>query len=303
MTLPPLAVPPEQIRRIVYLGTPSLAVEPLLALHAAGYDIPLVVSQPDKRRGRGGDLVPSPVKAAALELGIEVTDDVDSALGVRADLGVVVAFGRIIRPHVLAALPMVNLHFSLLPRWRGAAPVERAILAGDPVTGVCVMVLDHELDTGGVYRRAEVEVGPDETLDELRGRLVTVGTELLLDGLDHGLGAPVPQFGEPVWADKIRPEELEIDWARSAEEIVRVVRLGRAWTTIDGRRLKILRARVADDAPEADRLAPGALAGAVVGAANGAVELLEVQAEGRRPSPGAEWARGARLGPGAVLGR
>ncbi|MSV89012.1 MAG: methionyl-tRNA formyltransferase, partial [Actinobacteria bacterium] len=110
-------------RRLVYLGTPDVAVAPLRALHAAGFEIPLVVTRADKRRGRGGLLVPSPVKAVALDLGLAVTDEVDALLDVDAEIGVVVAFGRIIKPHVLDVLPMVNLHFSLLPRWRGAAPV------------------------------------------------------------------------------------------------------------------------------------------------------------------------------------
>ena len=119
-----------------------MAVPPLRALVADGHDVALVVTRPDKRRGRGGHLMPSPVKAAALELGLQVTDRVDDAIDVGADLGVVVAFGRLIKPHVLERLPMVNIHFSLLPRWRGAAPLERSILAGDEETGVCLMALE-----------------------------------------------------------------------------------------------------------------------------------------------------------------
>ena len=122
---------PEHPRRLVYLGTPEVAVPPLRALHTAGFDIALVVTRADKRRGRGSQLTPSPVKAAALDLGLPVTTDVDAVLEVGADLGVVVAFGRIIKPHVLDAVPTVNLHFSLLPEWRGAAPVERAIRAAN----------------------------------------------------------------------------------------------------------------------------------------------------------------------------
>src|SRR6185436_14809423 len=133
---------------------------------------------------------PSPVKAAAVELGIPVTSDVDEAVAVGAELGVVVAFGRIIKPHVLDALPMVNLHFSLLPRWRGAAPVERAILAGDEVTGVCVMDVEEGLDTGGVYACEEVPIAPDDTAATLRARLVDVGTGLLVRTLREGLGEP-----------------------------------------------------------------------------------------------------------------
>ena len=147
MTLP---AAPRHPGRLVFLGTPDASVVPLRALADAGHHIALVVSQPDRRRGRGRQTSPSPVKAAALELGLPVTDDVDDALAVGADLGVVVAFGRLIRPHVLAALPMVNIHFSLLPRWRGAAPVERAILAGDARTGVDLMGVEEGLDTGAV---------------------------------------------------------------------------------------------------------------------------------------------------------
>ena len=123
------------------------------ALHEAGHDIALVVTQPDKRRGRGGSTSPSPVKALAIELGIPVSHVVDDVIGTGAELGVVVAFGRLIKPHVLDAIPMINVHFSLLPRWRGAAPVERALLAGDLETGVCIMDVDVTLDTGGDLRR------------------------------------------------------------------------------------------------------------------------------------------------------
>src|SRR5664280_283244 len=121
--------------RLVFLGTPDAAVPPLRALAAAGHDIALVVTRPDKKRGRGGALLPSPVKAAATELGLAVTDSLDEVAGAGAELGVVVAYGRIIPVAILDQLPMVNLHFSLLPRWRGAAPVERAILEGDAETG------------------------------------------------------------------------------------------------------------------------------------------------------------------------
>ena len=229
--------PPQTIRRIAYLGTPELAVPPLLALHEAGFEIPLVVSRADKRRGRGSGVSPSPVKAAALDLGIPVTTDVDAVLDVDADLGVVVAFGRLIKPHILDRLAMVNLHFSLLPRWRGAAPVERAILAGDEVTGVCVMALAEELDTGDVYRVEHVPIGDEQSLDELRAELVDVGTRLLVSALQDGLGVPTPQEGVPVYAAKIDRGELELDWNRAAVELNRIIRLGDAWTTDDGKRL------------------------------------------------------------------
>lgn len=265
------------------------------ALVAGGFDVPLVVSRADKRRGRGGELQPSPVKAAAQGLGIPVTDQVDDVLEVGADLGVVVAFGRIIKPHVLDVLPMINLHFSLLPRWRGAAPVERAILAGDDRTGVCVMEVAEGLDTGDVYRRADVPIGPDDTADELRARLVRVGTVLLVDSLSDGLGLPEPQRGEPTYAAKIEPDELHIDWQWPAEELHRLVRVGGAWTTFRGQRFKVHRTARVDGGPE---LEPGQLAGPTVGTGSGALELVEVQPEGKGPQAAASWRNGARLQAG-----
>ncbi|HYU65811.1 MAG TPA: methionyl-tRNA formyltransferase, partial [Jatrophihabitantaceae bacterium] len=188
-------------RRLVYLGTPQMAVPPLRALHDAGHDIALVVTQPDRRRGRGPATSPSPVKALARELGIPVSHAVDDVLTADADLGVVVAFGKLIKPHVLDALPMINVHFSLLPRWRGAAPVERALLAGDTETGVCIMDVDVTLDTGAVYAKETVPIGERDTADDLRATLVDVGTRLLLDVLAGELPRPEPQSGEPTYAE------------------------------------------------------------------------------------------------------
>ena len=269
--------------RLAYLGTPAMAVPPLRALVDAGHDVALVVSRADAKRGRGGALTPSPVKAAAVELAIPVTDVVDDVLALDppAELGIVVAFGRIIKPHVLAVLPMVNLHFSLLPRWRGAAPVERAILAGDEVTGVCVMDVEEGLDTGAVYRRAEVAIDPDETADDLRARLVAIGTELLLDALANGLGDPEAQRGEPTYAQKLDADDLRIDWSRPPVEIHRQARVGGAWTTHHGKRLKVWRTAIAPD---------------------GGLELLEVQPEGKGRMSFRDWANGARWQPGDPLG-
>jgi methionyl-tRNA formyltransferase len=290
--------PPRHPRRLVYLGTPELAVPPLRALHHAGHDIALVVSRADKRRSRGAALLPSPVKAAALELGLPVTDQVDDALDVGADLGVVVAFGRLIKPHVLDRLPMINLHFSLLPRWRGAAPVERAILAGDRETGVDVMAVEEGLYTGGIYAEARVAIDDDLTLDEVRGVLVEQGIELLLSLLRDGIGEARPQVGEPTYAAKIEPHEHRLDWTRPAAELARVVRLGEAWTTFRGRRLKVQRAR----AHARTNLAPGTLDGALVGTAAGALELVTVQPEGKAPMPFTAWRNGARPRPGETFG-
>lgn len=232
--------------KLVYLGTPETAVPPLEALVEAGHEVALVVTGVDKRRGRGRGVSPTPVKAAAERLGVPISHAVDDVLTTDAELGVVVAYGRIIRPHVLAEIPMVNLHFSLLPRWRGAAPVERAVLAGDDVTGVCVMQVEEGLDTGGVFARVEVPIDPDTTADELRAMLVDAGSRLLVDTLDAGLGEPEAQVGTPVYAAKIDPGELRIDWRRPAEEIHRLIRIGGAWTTFRGERFKVHAADLID---------------------------------------------------------
>lgn len=272
---------------------------PLRALVDAGFEVALVVSQPDRRRGRGSQLVPSPVKAAAQELGIPVTDRVDDVLDVGADLGVVVAFGRLIKPHVLDVLPMVNLHFSLLPRWRGAAPVERAILAGDTETGVDLMQLEEGLDTGGIYAEERVTIDPEESADDLRTRLVAIGCDLLVRELQRGLGEPRPQEGEPTYAAKIDPAEHRLDWSQPAEHVHRVTRLGRAWTTFRGKRLRVLQSRLARVAPSR----PGVLDGVVVACGSGGgIELVEVQPEGKAPQPATAWRNGARPEPGERLG-
>jgi methionyl-tRNA formyltransferase len=262
--------------KLVYLGTPHMAVRSLEALVEAGHEIELVVTRADKRRGRGSATSPSPVKAAAERLGIAVSHNVDDVLATGAELGVVVAYGRIIEPHVLAAIPMVNLHFSLLPRWRGAAPVERALLAGDAVTGVCVMAVEEGLDTGGVYARVEVPIDATTTADELRSTLVRRGTDLLVDTLENGLGTPEEQVGTPTYAAKIDAAELHIDWSRPAVEIDRLIRLGGAWTTFRGARLKIHAADLVD----------------------GEIVPTVVQPEGRARVDTAAWRNGARPAPG-----
>lgn len=264
----------------------------------AGFEVALVVSQPDRKRGRGGALAPSPVKAAALELGLPVTDRVDDVLDAGADLGVVVAFGKLIKQHVLDVVPMINVHFSLLPRWRGAAPVERALLAGDAETGVCIMALEAGLDTGPVHAVERLAIGEHESVDELRDRLVELGTRLLVDTLSAGLGEAEPQQGEPTYASKIDPAELELDWSRPADELARLVRLGRAWTTFRGKRLKVLGAQAE---PEAEG-EPGALCEGVVTAGRGGLRLWSVQPEGKAPQDAAAWHNGARPAPGERLG-
>lgn len=280
--------------QLVFLGTPDVAVAPLRALHAAGHELELVVTGPDRRRGRGGATSPSAVKAAALELGLAVSHELDDVLGTDAQLGVVVAYGRLVPARVLTALPMVNLHFSLLPRWRGAAPVERAILAGDERTGVCLMQLEEGLDTGGVHARVEVGIGEDETADELRARLSQLGAELLVDSLDEGLGDVEPQSAEGVtYASKLGPTDRHLDWDDSAAQLHRVVRVGGAWTTLDGARLKVLAARPVAAPDGAD--APGVVAGGpVVRCGEDGLLLERVGPQGRAPMPATDWARGAR---------
>jgi methionyl-tRNA formyltransferase len=270
-----------------------MAVPTLRAIVDAGHDVALVVSAADKRRGRGSALVPSPVKASAVELGLPVSDRIHDVLELDppAELGVVVAFGRLIKPHVLAKLPMINVHFSLLPRWRGAAPLERAILAGDDRTGVCLMEVEEGLDTGGVYRREEVEIGADMTADELRAELVDVGTRLVLDALANGLGDPEPQVGEPVYAHKIDPSELELHWSRPAVELHRIVRIGGAWTTHNGHRLKVWRSSLPPDG-----------ASITVPTGTEPLGLVEVQPEGRARMSARAWANGAHWQSGDTLG-
>lgn len=299
-----IAPPPARPRRLVFLGTPAAAVPPLRALVAAGFEIALVVTQPDRKRGRGGSLSPSPVKAAALELGLPVGHDVDAVLATDAELGVVVAFGRLIRPHVLDALPMVNLHFSLLPRWRGAAPVERALLAGDPETGVAVMAVEDTLDTGGIYAEARVAIGSTATADGLRDSLVETGTRLLVDALTAGLEPPRPQVGEPTYAEKLGPDDLALSFDRPARELDRIVRVGGAHTTFREKRLKVWAVDLdSDDDTGGAVLAPGALEGARVGCGDGSsLTLVEVQPEGKGRQSAADWLRGARPEPHERLG-
>ena len=299
--------------RLAYLGSPLAAVAPLEALVAAGHEIVLVVSRADARRGRGGERTPSPVKQAALELGLPVSDVLDDVAGSGAELGVVVAYGRIIPERILDVLAMVNVHFSLLPRWRGAAPVERAILAGDTETGVCVMRLEAGLDTGPVLATAALAIGPDEHARELVERLSVRGAALLGDVLADGVAALGPgtaQEGEPTYAAKLDPDEFRLRWDEPAEAVHRVVRLDRAWTTFRGERLRVLEARRAAGTPAGDdrRPGPGTVTdagdaeGVVVACGSGAIELVSVQPAGKRPMTAADWRRGVRLTPGERLG-
>lgn len=284
-------------RRIVYLGTPEIAVPPLRALVAAGVEIALVITRVDKRRGRGVALSPSPVKQAALELGLRVSHDLADATTVGAELGVVVAYGRIIPMSVLSKLPMINVHFSLLPRWRGAAPVERALLAGDAETGICIMRVEEGLDTGEVYDRVVVPVRPDHTLSSLRAELVDSALVPLVRVVTRGCGAGHVQEGEATHAAKIDPSELRVRWSASARHVAALARLESAWFMYAGKRVRLLGAEVAT----ATSAAPGGTVlgvngdGVLVACGDGAVLVTVVQPEGKNAMSASAWANGARL--------
>ena len=301
----PLPPPPTRPTSIVYFGSPAEAVAPLEALIAAGHRVDLVVSAPDRRRSRRGSPTPTPVKTAALRLGQKVTDDLaDAATAAEdgADLGVVVAYGRILRRPLLEALPMVNLHFSLLPRWRGAAPVERALLAGDDATGVAVMGVEEGLDTGPVYAEVAVPIAPTSTAAELRTELSARGAELLIDTLGSGLTDPRPQSGTTTYAKKITNDDLELRFDEATGiELNRRVRVGGAWTTLRGERLKVWRAEIV--APSAAEIPPPVgLDADIVGTACGGLRLVEVQLAGRARQDATEFLRGLRPEPGERLG-
>lgn len=289
--------------RVAFLGSPDEAVVSLRALVAAGHEVAVVLTRPDRRRRRGAPPEPTPVRRAAAELGLPVVTPessdaiVDALRGSGADCGVVVAFGRILAPAALETLPggLVNVHFSLLPRWRGAAPVERAILAGDAETGVCLMRVEAGLDTGPVYDRTVVAVAPDDTTGTLRARLAAAGAALLVDTLP-GLPTmvPVPQSGEAVTAPKVTVEEFRIDPRRDDLATVgRRVRAGDprpgAWLLVGGERVKVLRVvAVAESGPE-----PGVIdADGRLGVRDGAVDLAEVRPEGRRAMSGRAFVAG-----------
>ena len=287
--------------RLVFLGSPADAVVPLRALVEAGHTVDLVLTQPDRRRGRGGGHDPSPVKQAASELGLPVLtpararEAIGDVAAAGAELGVVVAFGQLLPPAFLDTLPhgFVNLHYSLLPRWRGAAPVERAILAGDTETGVCLMRIEEGLDTGGIYASVSTPIEADETAGELRGRLTALGTRLLLEHLPGVPDTqPVPQEGEPTYAEKITVDEFRIDGSRPAVDAARVVRAGNprpgAWMVVGGKRVKVWRARPepGEGQPRVVRR-PGELV-----TADGILRLDEVQPEGKPRMTGQAWMAG-----------
>lgn len=300
--------------RIVFMGTPEFSVPVLDALVDAGHEIACVYCQPPRPAGRGKKDRPSPVQARAEALGLPVRHPVSlkgaeaqaefSALG--ADLAVVVAYGLILPQAVLdaPARGCLNIHASLLPRWRGAAPIHRAIMAGDARTGVCIMQMEAGLDTGPVLLRREVAIGAQETTGDLHDRLSALGARTVVEALtriDTLRPEPQPEAGV-TYATKIDKAEAAIDWTGDAVEIDRLIRglspFPGAWTLAGGRRLKILRSRVVEAAGP-----PGAVqADGAVTCGTGAIALLQVQPEGKAPMSVEDWLRGARIAPGTVLG-
>jgi methionyl-tRNA formyltransferase len=281
---------------VAFLGTPEAAVATLRALVEADHDVDIVITRPDRRRGRGGQLSPSPVKVAAQSLGLRVAHRLGDLEGLSLERGVVVAYGALIPGPVLEHLPMLNVHFSLLPRWRGAAPVERAILAGDVETGVSVMTLEVELDTGPVHLERRVMVG-DKTLAELLGELSVVGAEALVEVLASPslLSHATPQSGEALYAAKLTKEDLHLQPSIPSDQLLRIVRLGRAFTFVEGRRLLVESARRDDDlqTPVGHVVRSGARV--VLGAEGGSLELLGVRPEGKSTMDAVAWWSGARL--------
>ncbi|PRY61490.1 methionyl-tRNA formyltransferase [Knoellia remsis] len=312
--------------RLVFAGTPETAVPSLEALIASDHEVVAVVTRPDARSGRGRTLQPSPVKAVALERGIEVLTpasprDPEFQARLRElgpDACPVVAYGALLPREVLdiPAHGWVNLHFSVLPAWRGAAPVQRAIMAGDETTGASTFVIEEGLDTGPVLGVMTETIRPDDTAGTLLDRLADAGAGLLvatMDGLEAGRLTPVPQPSEGVsHAAKLTSADAEVTWTVPAYAVDRHVRgctpAPGAWTTFRGERLGIgpVTVAAADAVPSGEKVpAPGEIVATKravhVGTASGVVTLGEVRPHGKRAMPAADWARGVRIEPGEVF--
>lgn len=306
--------------RLAFLGTPDFAVASLKRLVEAGHEIACVYSQPPAPRGRGQELKPAPTHAFALEHGLAVRTPASmrdpaeiaafAALGL--DAAVVVAFGQILPREVLEAprLGSFNLHGSLLPRWRGAAPIQRAIMAGDPATGVQVMRMTEGLDEGPILASETLRIGPLDTAATLHDRMAAAGAELLvrtLPEIEAGTAVETPQAEAGVtYAKKIRPKEARIDWAKPAGEIDRKIRglspYPGAWfelpTDKGPLRVKALLSAVEDGGGEPGAVLDDAL---LVAAGEGAVRLLKVQREGRGAQDAEAFLRGSPVAPGLRL--
>lgn len=303
--------------RLIFMGAPDFAVPVLDALIAAGHEIAAVYTQPPRPAGRGKKSRPTPVQARAEALGLEVRTplnfrdptDREAFAALDADAAVVVAYGLILPEAVLEAtrLGAWNLHASLLPRWRGAAPIQRAVMAGDARTGVCAMRMEKGLDTGPVARRAEIEIGRGETAGDLHDRLAAMGAPLMVEALkeiEAGTAVLVPQPEEGVtYASKIEKSEARIDWSRPAEEIDRQVRglspFPGAWTEIGGERVKILLGWPLPGEGKPGEALDDRL---LVATGEGALRLLRLQRAGRGPMEAADFLRGFAVPSGTVLG-
>ncbi len=293
--------------KVVFMGTPDFSVPVLEALVDAGHEVLCVYCQPPRPAGRGKKDRPSPVQAKAGELGLpvrfpkslkgEAEQAEFAALG--ADIAVVVAYGLILPQAVLdaPAKGCLNIHASLLPRWRGAAPIHRAIMAGDKETGVCIMQMEAGLDTGPVLLRKAVTIGAEETTAELHDRLSALGAAAIVEALANLDGLePVEQPEEGVtYAKKIDKAEARVDWSKPAIEVDRLIRglspFPGAWCEVEGERLKLLRSRVV----EGDGAAGQVLGGLRIACGDGAVEILQAQRQGKRPMEAEELLRGFEL--------
>ncbi len=304
--------------RIAFLGTPEAAVPALEALVAADdVEVAAVVTNPDRPRGRSRRAVPPPVKMAAEghrlpvwqpASPLEVTGDLDR---LHVDACAVVAYGALLPPRLLAAggRGFVNLHFSLLPRWRGAAPVHHAIRAGDDVTGVTTFVLDEGMDTGPILDRAEEPIRPDESAGDLLARLARLGAPVLVDSVRRFVAGaePVPQPDDgATLAPKVTPDDVSIDWTRPAPEIANLARSADpapgAHTTFRGGRLKVFRAPPGEGAGPPGEIVEVGRAGARVACGQGVVTLAEVQPAGRQRMEGGAFANGYAPEVGERLG-
>ncbi|MFD3996544.1 methionyl-tRNA formyltransferase [Streptomyces sp. NPDC058583] len=308
--------------KLVFAGTPEVAVPALDALLASGrHEVAAVVTRPDAPAGRGRRLVASPVAQRAEEAGIEVLKparprDEDFLARLREiapDCCPVVAYGALL-PKVALDIPArgwVNLHFSLLPAWRGAAPVQHSLMAGDEVTGASTFLIEEGLDSGPVYGVVTEDIRPTDTSGDLLTRLAFAGAGLLaatMDGIEDGALQAVPQPVEGITlAPKIQVEDAHVDFAAPALRVDRVVRgctpAPGAWTVFRGERLKLIQVT---PLPDRTDLAPGQLVAGknnvYAGTGSYAVELLWVQPQGKKPMKAADWARGVRIAPGEVLG-
>lgn len=307
--------------RVVVMGSSAFAVPALRAVAEAGHTIPAVYTRPPKPAGRGQSARPTVVQTEADTLGLPVrtpaslkpADAVEAFAALEADVALVAAYGLLLRPEVLEAPRhgCLNLHASLLPRWRGAAPIQRAIEAGDQVTGVGLMRMEAGLDTGPVALEVRTRIGETETAGELHDRLADLGAGLAVRGLqDLGEGhlSFTHQSGEPVYAPKVEKSETRIDWHRAAWRLGRMINafspFPGAWCEMEDARIKVLRARARPDEGEADK-APGTILDAderlLVQAQDGAVELLELQRAGGKPTDAAAFLRGFGVERGVTL--